>query len=413
MARTAIIGAGVIGLALAYELRSRGDEVILVDRRRPGAGSSAGNAGWIVPSMAAPVPAPGLPWTAFKWMANPESPLYIKPRLDPGFLRWLWSFLRACREDDYRAGRAALLSLAGEALSGFDHLRVSGVEFEMSSAGLLVLGFSDEALDHHLEDTEELARIGYAPARRLSAAEVQEMEPALSADVAGGVLITDDRHVRPESLVAGLAAALIRAGVEMLDNTEIAGFTREGRRIIALHAPGERLEADRFVLTAGAWSGELARRAGFSLPIEAGKGYSITIEQPSLTLNRPLDLIEARAAVTPFEDALRFAGTMEISGVNLRYVQRRAEAIWRNVHRYLCEPVTGSRMRAWVGMRPMTPDGLPVIGRIPGSDNLYVATGHQMLGVTLAPPTATALADLIYGEAVSTSLAPFDPIRFL
>ena len=413
MARTAIIGAGVIGLTLAFELAQRGDDVIVIDRKRPGAGSSAGNAGWIVPSIATPVPAPGLPQTAAKWMANPESPLYIKPRLDPGFMRWMWSFFRACNEQDYRAGRAALLDLSTGAMAEFDRLRERGVEFEMEAAGLLVLGFSGDALDRHLEETAGLEQIGYAPARRMSGAEVREIEPMLSDDVAGAVFVTDDRHARPETLVQGLVEALERAGAMFVDSSEIDGFVRDRRSIAAVMAGESPIAADRFVLAAGAWSGQLAEQAGFPLPIEAGKGYSITIDQPSFQLNHPLDLLEARAAVTPFEGALRFAGTMEISGVNQRFAQRRANAIWRNAHQYLRETVSGSRMRAWVGMRPMTPDGLPVIGRMPGSDNLFVATGHQMLGVTLAPTTAVALADLMTESAPIFSLAPFDPIRFL
>lgn len=413
MARTAIIGAGVIGLTLAHELHRRGDDVVVIDRKHPGAGSSAGNAGWIVPSISSPVPSPGLPWTAMKWMADPDSPLYIKPRLDPGFIRWLWNFFRACSEEDYRTGRAALLELARDALRDFDRLRTDGVEFEMAQAGLLILGFSDGVLDHHLEESADLAQIGYQPARRLTGPEAREIEPALAGDVAGAILISDDRHVRPESLVAGLADALQRAGVELRSGIEARDFARNNHVINAVLTNAGAIEADRFVLAAGAWSGPLARKAGFPLPLEAGKGYSITIEQPSLKLNHPLDLIEARAAVTPFVGALRFAGTMEISGVNMRYVRRRADAIWRNVHRYLREPVTGAPKRAWVGMRPMTPDGLPVIGRMPRSDNLYVATGHQMLGVTLAPTTARALAGLIVDGASPISLVPFDPIRFL
>jgi D-amino-acid dehydrogenase len=258
-----------------------------------------------------------------------------------------------------------------------------------------------------------MAQIGYQPASRLSGAEVRELEPMLAERVAGGVLVHDDRHVRPESLIAGLAAALERDGVQLLNGDAVTGFARDGRAVAALTLAGSILEADRFVLAAGAWSGALARAAGFPLPIEAGKGYSITLEEPSYQLNHPLDLIEARAAVTPFEGALRFAGTMEISGVNLRFVRRRADAIWRNVHGYLREPLSAARMRAWVGMRPMTPDGLPVIGRMPGSDNLFVATGHQMLGVTLAPTTASALAELICAGSTRASLVPFDPIRFL
>jgi D-amino-acid dehydrogenase len=148
------------------------------------------------------------------------------------------------------------------------------------------------------------------------------------------------------------------------------------------------------------------------LPIEAGKGYSVTIEHPRRTVRRPLDLIEARLAVTPFRDGLRLAGTMELSGLNLRLEPRRVEAIRRAGDRYLGDWRGGTREHVWVGMRPLTPDGLPAMGLAPGSDNVYVATGHQMLGVTLAPATGMALAELMLTGHSDVDLRPFAPFRF-
>lgn len=412
MARTAIIGAGVIGLTLGHQLARRGDEVVIVDQRRPGAGASIGNAGWVTPSLSVPVAAPGLVWTALKWMADPNSPLYIKPRLDPNFIRWLLSFMWHCRQEDFEASSQALLDLSRGTNEAFDELLEQGVSFEMSEAGLMMLAFDEDLLDHHLEMSPDLSTIGYMKLRRLSRAETHEMEPALSDEVAGSIYAQDDRHVHPASFVDGLVRALLEAGVEIKSETRVDSFDRSGRNVGALQTNQGRIEADRFVIAAGAWTGKLAKKAGFYLPIEAGKGYSITIDNPSVKLKYPLDLLDVRAAVTPFGDQLRFAGTMELSGINLKYRKNRVEAIWRNAHRYLRERVTGDRMRSWVGMRPMTPDGVPVLGRMPGSDNLYVATGHQMLGVTLAATTALAMAKLMNGEDPGFNLAPFDPLRF-
>ncbi|RIK46595.1 MAG: FAD-dependent oxidoreductase [Chloroflexi bacterium] len=412
MARTVIVGAGVIGLATAWALRRRGAEVVVLERGVPGIGASSGNAGWIVPSMSTPLPAPGLVKTSLKWMLHNDSPLYIKPRANPSFMRWMWQFYRNCRPGPYDAGMSALVDLNRLTFPELDRMRADGVAFELHSQGLLYVGLKVENVVEAYEHVRDLERFGFAPPRLLDAAEVHRLEPALSEQVTAGFHLPDERHVRPESFVTGMVEWLVEHGCEVRSGIEVKGIERQGGVVKAVQTNIGPLEADGVVLAAGAWSGHVARTMGFALPIEAGKGYSITIDQPGIDLRHPLDLVEARAAITPFDGALRVAGTMELSGLNVRQLQPRVEAIRRAGRTHLANWQDSGRERTWVGMRPLTPDGLPVIGKVAGSANVYVATGHQMLGVTLAPATGVALAELIDTGSSSVNLTPFDPARF-
>jgi D-amino-acid dehydrogenase len=260
-----------------------------------------------------------------------------------------------------------------------------------------------------------LERFGYQRPELLDGAELRRLEPGLSRNVAGGFLVREERHVRPETLTAGLASWLTERGVDIRIGKAhaVIDAQRRGRDVRALVTRAGAVEADQFVLAAGAWSGRLAHQLGCRLPVEAGKGYSVTVARDDAPLGRPVDMIEARVACTPFDGALRLAGTMELSGLNLRLAPERLAAIRRAGEQYLAD-WRGGEEHAWVGMRPLTPDGLPLIGLLPGADNLYVATGHAMLGVTLAPATGEALARHMLDDtrASETQLAPFDPGRF-
>lgn len=412
MARVVVVGAGVIGLASAWALRTRGAEVTVLERGLPGKGASAGNAGWIVPSMSTPLPAPGLVGTSVKWMLHSDSPLYIKPRVNPSFMRWMWGFYRNCRPGPYAAGMTALIDLNRTTFPLLDEMRADGVSFEMHKQGLLYVGMDAGGVAQEHEHVSELERFGFPIPELLDADAVQALEPALTSDVAGGFLLPDERHVRPESFTGGMVEWLTERGVQVLSGIDVRGIDRRGSRVQAVTTNIGPVEADAVLLAAGSWSGRVAKQMGFALPIEAGKGYSITIDHPLLDLRHPLDLVDARAAITPFDDALRVAGTMELSGLNTKLLQPRVHAIRAAARRYLRGWHDGGSEQVWVGMRPLTPDGLPIIGRVVGTPNLYVATGHQMLGVTLAPATGGAIADLILDGHSDVNLTPFDPARF-
>lgn len=412
MGRTVVIGAGVIGLLCAYELHLHGERVTLIDRGEPGMACSWGNAGWVVPSLSGPICAPGVVGSSLASMLRRESPLYIKPQWNLDLMRWLWSFWRHCNARDYRAGLAAVSALNRTTMSLYDSLeRV--IDFEMHRSGLLFVFLRSAAMEHVIADFELMRPYGYALPAPLHQHDLRNLEGRLSRDVVGGFLIEQERHVRPDTLTAGLVAHLARAGVDMRPHTAVVGFSRTGHTVDALETSAGRIEADRFLIAAGAWSGILSRRAGFSLPIQAVKGYSVTIEAtPGSGIALPLYLGEAKVACSPFLGAFRVGGTLELSGLNSNVDARRLAAVRRGVERYLPGCATGQGEVEWVGARSVAPDGLPVIGRIPGYDNLYLATGHGMLGVTLAPATAVAISELMRLGEATADLSSFDPGRF-
>lgn len=267
-----------------------------------------------------------------------------------------------------------------------------------------------------LEDLERLTAYGSPGPRRLDRQEVRARQPHVRPEVIGGVLAPEERYVRPETLVAGLAARLRARYVEIREGAEVIGFHRRKDRITAARtARGDvegDVEGDQFLLATGAWSAALGRTLGIRLPIQAGKGYSITIADPAMQFSEPLYLDEARVAISPFTGALRVGGAMELSGANSVLDARRLDAIRAGTRRYLRHWPAGSAETVWVGMRPITPDGLPIIGRIPEYENLYAATGHGMYGVTLAPATAVAVAEIMAGGRPPFDLTPFRPERF-
>jgi D-amino-acid dehydrogenase len=345
-------------------------------------------------------------------MLQRDSPLYIDPYFAVTSTPWLWRFWRHCNSRDFRRGLEAVGNLNRRTLALYDEWRADGVQFEMHRDGLLFVFLSSQALERSFGEFTQLQQLGLSEPLRLDRAGVREMEPRLAASLAGGIWVRQEGHVRPESVCAGLVRRLQELGGEVRTGVEVTGVTRRGSRALALETSTGTVAGEAFVLAAGAWSGRLARRFGFSLPVEAGKGYSVTIGQATAVPARPLYLYEARVGMSPFGQTVRLGGTLELSGINTRLVPGRVAAIRRAASEYLPGSERGATQSEWVGMRPLAPDGLPVIGRAPGWDNLYVATAHGMLGVTLAPVTGWAIAELASGSQSSVDLEPFDPIRF-
>lgn len=413
MARSIIIGGGVIGLLSAYELRRRGRDVIVIDKGNFGQGASAGNAGWITPSLSAPVPAPGLVAQSIKWMLRPDSPLYVKPSVVPGMLGWLLEFWRHCNVEKYEQGRSALGMLNRLSLRDFDRLAEQGLDFEMHSAGLLYVFRTEEALRAYLDDLAHWEEFGASEPKRLTPDEARELEPALRPEIIGGLLVESERHVRPEKLLSAAEQWLRANGADMRAHTEVADLVIQDGRVTGVRVKGgDVIEGDEVLLATGAEAASLAARAGFELPMQAGKGYSLTIRNPKLKLGRSMYLVEGRVALAPYDGALRLAGTMELSGINTNLYEERIAGIRKSADLYLTNWSEGDEIIPWVGMRPMLPDGLPAIGRAPTIPNFYIASGHAMLGVTLGPTTAALIADLMTKGQTEIDLTPFDPARF-
>jgi D-amino-acid dehydrogenase len=412
MGDVVVIGAGIIGLSCAYSLRRRGLDVTVVERETPGVGASWGNTGWITRGLSTPLPGPDVRRASIGWLVRRSGPLTIRPWRDLRIPSWLWRFWGKCNERDYAAGLSALAALNERTGELFDALETDGMALGLERRGVLVACRTGARLERVRGDLEVAVADPDADVSVLGREAVRETEPALR-DVVGGVLIESDRHLRPETWGGSLLADLQSAGVQTEFGEEILELEREGCRVTGVVGRRNRWPSDLVVLAAGAWSGRLARRMGFALPVLAGKGYSMTVAGPRLSVRRPVYLSEAKIAVSPYPGTLRLSGTMEISGFDLGIDRRRLARMQSAADSFLPGWSRGRECDAWAGLRPITPDGLPVIGRAPGLDNAYVATGHGMLGMTLAPATGEVLATMIEGgRTIDKALERLDPVRF-
>lgn len=424
--RVAVVGGGVVGLATAWHLRRMGADPVIVESRTVGDGCSWGNGGWVCPSISTPLPNPALTWRSLLATMRPDGPLHIKPSAVPRLAPWLIRFRSLCTEGDFQRGVRALASLNAATMRRFDEMAASGVDFEFARTGIL-FAFRDPAKAALMQ--AEIAQVAEAVQTAKTAqaatgdfgalvptpldrAETYEREPLLRPGFQRGIFVESNRHLRPETLTAGLARSLRADGAEIVEGVSVTGFETDGAAVRALATTAGTIEADAVVLAAGAETGALAAKAGSAIPLTAGKGYSVTVDGPRNQLRQPLYLGDAKVGASPFDGALRFFGTMELSGINRRLDPRRVQAIRRAVDRDVNVPEARSGGREWVGMRPMVPDTLPVVGKLPSRDNVYVNTGHQMLGVTLSASTGWATAQLVVEGRSEIDLAPFSPSRF-
>jgi D-amino-acid dehydrogenase len=410
-----IIGAGVIGLCTAYYCAQRGHRVTVVERHpEERDGCSFGNAGMIVPSHFVPLAAPGMVALGLKWMWNPQSPFYVKPRLNIDLLSWGWKFWRAANRRHVERSAPLLRDLSLASRDCFEELAaLPGNDFGLVKRGLLMLCKSQQTLDHEAAFAQQSRGLG-VPADVLDARQTAALDPGVLMDVAGSVYFPKDCHLTPSRFMASLQQQLDALGTTWQWQTEVTGLAHHASRITSLETSSRRIEGDEFILAGGSWSPRLARELGLRIPMQAGKGYSLTLAQPRRLPQLCSILTEARVAATPMGNTLRFGGTMEIAGLNEEITPARVQGIINSVPKYFPEftPAELSGVKPWCGLRPCSPDGLPYVGRARGFENFFIATGHAMMGLSLGPITGKLVAGIISGEKPALDISLLDPNRY-
>ena len=389
--------------------------VTVVDRQAEDRdGCSFGNAGMVVPSHFVPLAAPGMVALGFRWMWNPESPFYIKPRLDPELLAWGWRFIRASTAGHVRTAAPLLRDLNLASRSEYERLASElPDEFGLVQRGLLMLCRTEHGLEEEAAFAKKAEALG-VPARVLGAKETAAMDPTVTMDVAGSVFFPKDCHLSPHRFMGAVRKECGRLGVRFLWGSEVTGVRRERDRVRSLETTAGEIPVGRLVLAGGSWSSRLGAGLGLSIPMQAGKGYSLTLSRPRQLPELCSILTEARVAVTPMGGSLRFGGTMEIAGLNEDITERRVRGIVKAAVRYFpaYEPEDFDGIRPWRGLRPCSPDGLPYLGRSRRVANLVVATGHAMLGLSLGPVTGRLVSELLAGDRPSFDLGLLSPDRY-
>ena len=408
---TVVIGGGVIGLCIAGELRRRGREVIVLDASTDDDGPSAMNCGWLTMAHSRPLANPATLRRAIGWLARRSGPLSIRAHPDPELLRWMLRFAWSSRPGIDERGLQAMATLSRDALGAWDDLARSGIAITYETAGTLLAYATSEGLEEEVASLEPAASLGLTGITVLGGDEARALEPALSRDIAGVVQLGSGRVTRPETLLKTLRAALEREGVAITRGTRVRGLEQEGQRITAVQTDAGPVAAADVVIAAGVGSSALAAQLGVRVPVQAGRGYTIDLPTPSGSPSHLVDLGEASMVVVPFNDGMRLCGTMEIAHPDDPLDEKRGPAMLAAAGRYFADLELPSDPTVRVASRPMSPDDLPFIGPLPGIANASIATGHGMLGVTLAAVTARLLADQLEGRT-QIDARPFAPGRF-
>lgn len=413
MSKVIVAGGGVIGLCTAYYLNKAGHEVVLIDKGDLKQGTSFGNAGYISPSHFIPLASPGIVAKGLQWMLSSSSPFYIKPRLNMDLIRWALTFWK-------RSGKATMERNIPH-LNNILHLSREltaeirndlGNQFRMEEKGCFMLYKTALTEKHEIELAKEAAALNIET-QVFSAKEVQAMEPEVEVNVRGGVLYPIDAHLHPGDLMQTIHDHLLQSGVEFQLEATITGFEKQGRKVTQVLTDKGDFTGDEIVLATGSWLPATSRDLGIDLLLQAGKGYSMTFDAVEKNLHYPAILVDDRVAMTPMGADLRMGGTMEISGIGSPMLMKRVQAIFKAAKNYYPDlPVAfPAQDKIWHGLRPLSPDGLPYIGRHSTYDNIVMAGGHAMLGLSLAAATGKLVEEIVGGLETSIDISAFNVER--
>ncbi|HQU45778.1 MAG: amino acid dehydrogenase [Planctomycetia bacterium 21-64-5] len=406
--RVVVVGGGVIGAACAHYLRRAGRPVTLIDLGEFGRGCSHGNCGFVCPSHVLPLAGPGALGKTLKTLFSRNSPLKVRWRPDPALWLWFWQFARHCNRPDMLAAAHAIQALLISSRSLYDDLLLTTLtDVEWEALGLLFVFRTPAAMDHYAE-TDHLLRSEFGlGATRYDGPALCELEPSLKPGCAGAWHYASDGHLRPDKLMLAWRRALESQGVEIREHCELRDLVLDRRVVRCVVTSRGDLAADRVVVATGAWTPRLRRMLRCPIPIQPGKGYSLTMPRPAICPRLPMIFEEHRVAVTPFASGYRLGSTMEFAGYDSSLNADRLRLLRDAAAIYLRGPFAGPVRESWYGWRPMTPDSLPYIGPVPGIENLFVAAGHGMLGVSMSPATGRLVAELVSGQTPHVDPQPY------
>lgn len=415
MKSTLIIGGGIVGLFSAYFLQKEGIEVTIIDRTDLKDNCSTRNAGMIVPSHIIPLAAPGMISKGIGWMFSSKSPFYIHPRLDYKLAQWCLLFFKAANEKQVKKAIPFLKSLSLLSKALYQEFKVEHPESSMALVEKgLMMAYQTTAVEKEEIEFAHLARKYGLEAEILTPEDIKKVEPNLELKARGAVLFPGDAHLDPGALYSFLKKYLEEKGVKFLYNTQVLGFEKNGSKVEAVLTDQGRIAAEKVMLCGGSWSGELAKMLDFSLPMMGGKGYSF-VQENNPEIKQATILTEMKVAVSPYQDTVRFGGTMEIAGTNQSININRVKGIFESINRFYpdFEAKFPAENQIWKGLRPCSPDGLPYIGHAPGYSNVLVGSGHSMMGISLAPATGKILAEIHQQKNTAIEIQGFEVGRFV
>ncbi|QRQ59423.1 NAD(P)/FAD-dependent oxidoreductase [Sphingobacterium multivorum] len=409
-----VIGAGIAGLASAYYLVRDGWDVKILEKNTLDNNCSYGNAGMIVPSHFTPLAAPGIVAQGIKWMFNSKSPFYVRPSLNPRLINWGLKFLKHANRTHVEQHASAIRDLNLYSSRLYDELaQEDNFDFELKQNGILMMYKSKEMQHEEIELAHRAQDLGL-DVDILEGNTVQELEPNLKLDVLGAILYRCDGKLYPPKLMQQLIQYLKAADVAFFEDTDVYKFMTAGNKIKEAVSNKGSFQADAFVLTGGAYLPQLTSKLQVNTPLMPGKGYSFMYQpQGEQSLNHAALLLEARVAVTPMNGQIRFSGTMELGPANDKIYENRVRGIVESIPKYYPElQVDYPKEKIWYGYRPCSPDGLPYLGRLEKFDNVLVAGGGGMMGLSLGPAYGKIIADLLAGQKIQADIDGFRPDRF-
>lgn len=411
--RVLVVGAGIIGIGCAHYLSKAGLEVTVIDRGSVAGACSHANCGYICPSHVLPLTEPGAIHVAIKSLFNRNAPFRVKPRLSPALWNWLWQFAKRCNRPNMLAAGSHQKALLDSSLNEYRRLVVEeSLDCEWKENGLLYVLRTDHGMQEFAETDRLLTDHFGVTARRIEGQDLPSFDPALRPGLAGAFHYEDDVFVRPDLLNSQWSHRLRESGVTFIEHCELQGIRKADGRVVHLDTSHGEMNSDRFVFATGAWSARLSSDLDCRIPVQPGKGYSVTMERPDPCPRHPMLFPEHKVGVSPFDRGYRLGSMMEFAGYDTSIPDRRIQQLRDSATPYLVAPFTGGNQQTWYGWRPMTWDSLPIIGRVPGLANAYLATGHNMLGLSLATATGKLIAEMIQDRPTHIDPTAFSPERF-